>query len=334
MIRRYKWVDYGKGIIITLMVAGHVERAILSLLNTRIVQLLIFDRILYSFHMAVMFFLSGYLVNDLNIVKYDKEMYMSRIIKCMFKLYIPYLIWIYLYWFIKYFIYAGNEMVSISDLKVLWYTPRWNLWFLYALFVIQLLVLTIRCFTNNCYIIFSLFLGYYFLYIIYEKIQVSNKIELIGWLSYGVFYSYGMLIRGRNIKQFSKYVCISSILLILLAILLNYDDLYIECMLCAGLGISTLMYKLRAYIERFFSIFGIIGQYSLEIYICHFIVVRFFTKIIIDIGVSNIYIIWISGTFLCLLFPLMIVFMYTYINPLRWIQYMFHSYSLLINRKA
>lgn len=305
------------------MVFGHVERAIASNLSITYPALLFIDKVLYCFHMPVMFFLSGWLFWDLECR--SKKKYAYDLVKCVISLYVPYLFAIYGYWAIKYFIYSGNETVKLNDLLTLWFTPKWNLWFLCALCLIRVSVLTMRWITNKCEVIFLCFLAYYLVTIV-----MNFDGQWANYLTYGVFYAYGMCLRNKYIKR--NNLLLLTLGLLTIATIFFVLEYYTFCTLFAGMGVSGLFYLSRDKLKKIYNVFGVFGKYSLEIYICHFMGVSVSVKVLQHIGITNVYAICIFSTLFCVLYPLIVVFMYIYIKPLKWVRYIFHPYELIRNR--
>ena len=65
------------------------------------------------FHMPLLFIVSG-------MVRKDKEnltvkSFFSYLLKYVISLYVPYLLFGYIFWAVKFYIYAGNEPVTVTD---------------------------------------------------------------------------------------------------------------------------------------------------------------------------------------------------------------------------
>lgn len=114
--KRILWVDNLKGFLILLVVLGHCIQQI----NSAYQADLLF-RYIYSFHMPLFIFVSGY-------VCYRETMQWNTIRKRFFQLIIPFLVW------------TGVSAISSCDAYVITdiiLRPERGLWFLWALFFIS-----------------------------------------------------------------------------------------------------------------------------------------------------------------------------------------------------
>lgn len=141
-MKRIFWCDELRGIGIVLVVMGHMIHGIMNAGIVEVSELLqILDRIIYSFHMPLMFILSGYLSGYLykNPARTLKTG-IQNILKNIMSLYIPYLFFIYLYWGIGYFIFSGNDIVDMHMAGQLFYNPqKWHYWFFLVLCIIKIM---------------------------------------------------------------------------------------------------------------------------------------------------------------------------------------------------
>lgn len=150
---RIDWLDYAKGIGIILVVYGHV---ISGLSNAGVLQTISIEakqaldlsvQAVYLFHMPLFFFLSGLLFKDQHLTT-DRQRWMfagKKIIGLMY----PYLIWSIIF---------SVVMIAFSDktnlVKVSWsdipyqivFDPKSHMWFLYAICLINLIVLGLKKF--------------------------------------------------------------------------------------------------------------------------------------------------------------------------------------------
>lgn len=324
VIKRQAWIDNLRGIIIFLMVSGHIERAINTSLASKNIIFLVFDKLLYSFHMPVMFFLSGLLFKsskDLYNGQLKKRVYLREIIKIIIKLYIPYLVWIYGYWTLKYFIYSGNEVVIVKDLLVLWYQPRWNLWFLPALCYIEILARTIDFYFCNTKFVLAFFILYA---IIYSVFRPNGAIFL--YTFYAVFFYYGFFLK-MNYQRYSYTKIILAILIVFVSISATYNGAVYIGMLMAGIGICYLLFGNRKFFNNRLLFFDLFGKYSLEIYVCHFMGASLIVKML-NLIFNNVYIIWFFGTIICVTYPLIVPVLYNKTPIFHCIKYLFHPYEL------
>lgn len=129
---RVEWIDTAKGIGIILVVLGHIWLTRESY------------HYIYSLHMPLFFFLSGYLVN---FAKYDR--FRQFIMAKLSSLVIPYF-WFsfltYLYWLLIERKFSGNEVSPIAAFMNIFSSPGADqylphnpaLWFLTCLFIVAI----------------------------------------------------------------------------------------------------------------------------------------------------------------------------------------------------
>lgn len=132
--RRLEWLDAARGIGIVLVVYAHGARALFDVLpHLDIFEAL--DRLIYSFHMPLFFFLGG-LVSNRSLDR-SRGSYLSG--KFTTVIY-PYLLWSVIYWLLE-ILFASrvNSPVERDAILWIWLNPIEHLWFLYVLFLCQLL---------------------------------------------------------------------------------------------------------------------------------------------------------------------------------------------------
>ncbi len=148
---RIAWIDYAKGIGIILVVYGHV---ISGLSNAGVLQTISIEakyaldlsvQAIYTFHMALFFFLSGLLFKDRS-VKTDRQR-LGFAGKKIATLMYPYLIWSIVYGVVM--VLSADKTnrngMSWGDIPYqLVVEPKSHLWFLYALCLSSLLVLALK----------------------------------------------------------------------------------------------------------------------------------------------------------------------------------------------
>lgn len=131
-------IDVFKGIIILLVIAGHiVQNSLLG--GGRDHPLYIW---IYLFHMPAFFFCSGFLnkTNDIS----DFVTAKSYVIKKIYRIFIPYLIWCTIMYFYSQKQTSLNSLVCYMLLR-----PGYGLWFLQALFKFSILSLILMLLINK-----------------------------------------------------------------------------------------------------------------------------------------------------------------------------------------
>lgn len=285
---RNNQLDILKGIAAIAVVLGHIIQSVYS---SNFDSNIVF-RIIYSFHMPLFFWISGY------IVEMKKDYSVNSIIKKIYRLVIPFLTWIV----INNFLQKGDIKILINHFIKCFYDPSdGGLWFLWILFLCNMLAYII----NNL----ERIIGYYEISIIIVFLILG-----IGWLLSGftlilgyrllckesIFFVFGIYCSRkkvfeniRNTRFLSILICTLYCILVLFwhrdkyCIFYNYLDTVIlkigfwKYLIYFGEIIFyftvTLMglyfwYRISFYIERndiVKNVLTIIGMYSLEIYIFH-----------------------------------------------------------------
>lgn len=118
-------LDFYKGIAILLVVLGHsISRGVA---NHYLDPVMLW---IYSFHMPLFFFISGYLISY---TSYKKRTLGNNIQNKVFSLLFPYLLWTY-----------GVSLIEggkIPDLEFVFLSTDSNYWFIYLLFLFSLFYL-------------------------------------------------------------------------------------------------------------------------------------------------------------------------------------------------
>ena len=143
---RLSWVDYTKGISLFLVVFGHV---LLGLVHANLMEMSPLIELtwysLYSFHVAVFFFISGIFLGT-RAHRPPREFLKSLFCTLAY----PYVVWTILHSVIQSLMSRyTNSPFDLRDLWKLIYMPTSQFWFLFALFWISL----------TYYVLFKLKLG-------------------------------------------------------------------------------------------------------------------------------------------------------------------------------
>lgn len=140
MPKRIRWIDYGKGFAIFLVIIGHVALGSLESQNFDGIDVVILRYILeatYAVHTPVFFALSGYFFKPIGRI----SMIGSRVLKRLIALGIPYVVFSIVMVLLKTF--GGSSVRNqngLSGLLNIYWQPIDYLWFLFALFFVDLFV--------------------------------------------------------------------------------------------------------------------------------------------------------------------------------------------------
>lgn len=148
---RHLWVDYAKAIGIVLVVYGHVARGLMASgvpMDTALYSTI--DSIVYSFHMPLFFFLSGVFFVDSLEKRGGRRFFLNKVDVVLY----PYVVWSILQGSVE-VVLSGwtNNHINLSDLFSLFWMPRAQFWFLYALFGISLVSMVLYGFVKNSYVL-------------------------------------------------------------------------------------------------------------------------------------------------------------------------------------
>lgn len=318
---RLEFLDILRGIAIIMIVLGHMERGLVSA-GVNSYYALILDTFLYSIHLPLMFILSGMVEGIFGKLDNNKISYKKYVKKNIISLYIPYIIFIYFYWFVKMYIFSGNGEASFDDFFHLFYNGKWVFWFLLSLLSIKIVHGMFEKYVKNKYICIVFFI------IIYIT-SIFTKINVITWLSYGLFYSIGYFICKNNIlKNYKKYLISFSLIIMIIGLsLMNFVDNSVQ-MILIGIPTSFLLLYLF-YQKNCLKNIQICGKYSMVIYICHTLFTSLVRTLLIHIGITNFTFLLLLGTFFAIILSLLVVYGYKKIKILHFLEYLFYPNKVL-----
>ena len=272
--KRLIWADALRGLLILLVVLGH------SLQHGDFENRIAWN-VIYSFHMAAFFVISGY-------VGYKKEYVISSLLGKARQLLLPFVSWTLVGAFIR-----GNGISALYNAIL---KPDSSYWFVFVLFVILslfTLIITIckRLKVNSDYLLSG---GVIFLIIV----MVLSEFRLFGFqfisLYFG-FYVLGYMLNKYRIKIPANCVIVLGILWICMALfwrmhavptplqwatsyipasLLTYSYRYIAALFGSLFFIGLAMQSLNTD-NRICSTLAYFGNISLGIYIVHLFLAKF-----------------------------------------------------------
>ena len=138
---RLAWVDVARGIGILLVVYGHALRAQVTARQIDPVWNAAFqDDVIYAFHMHLFFFLAGLFVAG-SIAKGSAPFLRTKLVTIAY----PYVLWSVISALLGTLASgATNYEMDLGYVTGIWWKPIYQYWFLYALFVCDLVALAIR----------------------------------------------------------------------------------------------------------------------------------------------------------------------------------------------
>ncbi|MGQ7945109.1 acyltransferase family protein [Flavobacterium sp. WC2509] len=296
MKEHIEYIDFQKGICILLVVFGHLLQAN----TTESCHHPIFSFV-YSFHMPLFMFVSGYIGYKTYNVNNIWEA-ISGLVKKTRSLLLPYFIWpLIVYNLFLVNEYDFNIWTQFIDLLTRW-SPLWFLWDLflfYVLYTIFLLIYINVKLKKTIFIDFFAFFLFISMLLALRYFQLPFLTDLDSYILYCLFFFGGMFV--------SKYTLISKLILnksvffisftLFLVMVGNYDffDLGMKNKLIKiiiSISAIILIYNLsRLYTEN--SILQCrlkhYGRHSLVIYVTHFSMWTLLANTAIFSNLSNLY---------------------------------------------
>ena len=269
------WINVLKGIGIIFVVLGHF--IIPEFLHNYI----------YSFHMQLFFFISGYLMN------LNREMYtIDYICKKVNSLIVPFFIFNFtgiVYWNIRTYIFQNTILPfkkNASELFCLENITGWNepVWFLLSLFIIEILsyiLLNNKSYNMNLIFLLSIIVG-----IIYNNVE-DLPFQIDGAIIGFSFFIFGYIIKDKSIieRLYKKCTFKYVIILLILSIFFSYingsvnmsvgnlsNSIYTYISAFSGI----MLFSLLAYKINKSKILEFIGRNSLFIMLTHYFILDFY----------------------------------------------------------
>lgn len=138
---RLHWIDTAKGVGILFVVFGHAWRGAFHagiLRDDALFRLI--DGMIYAWHMPLFFFLSGLLFLDAIRTSAAAPFVRARVERLLW----PMALWTWIFFGIKLAVgNAANHPVAMADFPLIPLPPYEHLWFLWALFLAQMLVFAV-----------------------------------------------------------------------------------------------------------------------------------------------------------------------------------------------
>lgn len=294
MTKRIKWIDFGKGFTIFLVVLGHVLSGIYShgLYPTYRDELMIFSDLIFLIIMPIFFSLSGYLYKS----PYTWNGFFKMMKKKAANLLIPYVVFSVIYVFLENATNSHGSIKHVISWQTLLYIgikPIGYLWFLFALFFIFLIVG-----------IFDIYkIGYFVQLLIYLLLfSVSQFVHLpigINYIFNWIFFFYLGVIYKRYVNVIDrKYIYVFSLIIFIVSvgavfklsgISSNYNSPNLINFIPKVLSVY-LFFKLFSILPHgdFFKYFQHKGKYSLIIYLVHLPLISIVRVILFHIYTPNV----------------------------------------------
>lgn len=263
-MERIKWIDQTRGLAILLVILGHI----IGGLSTNVGSYSNFSReilynIIYAFHMPLIFAISGAVSNEerINNIREKKE-YFQYLKKCIVNLYGTYLIFAYLFAAVKFFIYQGNEIITIPEiLRIPFDYSAWKPgWYLLSLLIIKLLDFAIIKGIKNPKVRLAIWI---LLFLIGSYLPLAVLADVC---KHGLFFQIGRRWRQKKFEnpEFIAGMLIIAEVLKCEGVLVRFADLVIAIMLC------EIVVMIMIYLEdKQVFILTEIGKNSMIPYVLH-----------------------------------------------------------------
>ena len=297
-MEREIWIDYAKAIGIILVVVGHIGE---------VPDVLI--KIIYSFHMPLFFFISGYVYR-----RYD----LRRFTKVTQKLLFRYVI--YSVVFALSFLLMNGDQISISNIAhsmLIGYfeagNPAGTLWFLLTLYMTTIFYIVIDniSYKKIVYIISMLFAISGFVicnYDIHLPLRIQTSFVCI------LFFASGVLFRENENYKKLRILVLAFVTVIVLALLNSRVDLasdkigkIIYFIVGAMAGIYVVI-EISKQLPKL-DILSIIGRNSITIYLFHI-----YPGMILRVGLNAIGVHGVIGKLISYSFTWMIIALVIYMK--------------------
>lgn len=281
---RIIYIDKLRGLAIFFVVLGHIMESM------RLSSNIILDFI-YSFHMPLFFFISGFLVNN-NIN--DKKTLFSFMLKKTQTLMIPFFIWIGLF-----SLYVAN-----SYYDSLFHHSKMGYWFLQTLFELFLLnsclqylfsKIKIDKYKNDLFIIILIVMQLFLLMLDnYSNKNINNLLCIHHVNSFWLFFNLGIILNNYkyihvNILK-ERNIAIYGIMFIMMMYIQNIHESFILKILIKFVAVLFFYTTFRIYVSSSkYTILSYIGKRSMEIYVLHYFLLRGIDQIWKIIGLNDKY---------------------------------------------
>lgn len=312
---REVWVDYAKALGIILVVAGHVNRGLYSSGIYISKQFyILFDSIIYSFHMPLFFFLSGLFFATSIDKKGKKKFFIDKFDTIFY----PYVLWSLLQGGIEVILskYTNSKTELLDVLSFLLY-PRAQFWFLYALlmiFIVAGIIYRKQTFYSSLPLLVIISLAAY----IFSN-TIGSTLHINYLTNNAIYFFLGCLflkISGSIQPRVDwKMLFIIAVVFITLEYIfhitlkMNYADtgVFTFVLACTGIALMTALSMRLASLNL--KILEMIGTLSMAIYLVH-ILAGSGSRIILNkiFHIHNWYIHMLAGTLIGVSVPIAIYF--------------------------
>jgi len=227
--------------------------------------------VIYQFHMPLMFFISGMLSGK--ILRFTNADDRCHYVKDRFmRLMVPYFVIAFLYMPFKILLSRfANQPYDISGIWtiMLGENPDGGLWFLYVLFLIQVVMcILVRKQILLMSLIISVFMAVLITYLDTKWFRVDDAVFYLCFTVAGLYYTRSSLFEKKT--EFYSMIVFCLLFAVSLWIFIKTESPY--CRLSSGfLGIALVIgitknANMQSLVRR---VFAVLGKYTMDIYIFH-----------------------------------------------------------------
>lgn len=287
MKKRIAYLDNVKAFLILTVVMVH---SLVSTLPSY--QSNILFRYIVPFNMELFMFVSGYLM-------YKEEQPWSKIPHRFMQLMVPYFVWELIYG-IKHVIFDQGDLMDkvISHLTGAFVNPAGDgLWFLWALFFITVIQIAVVNVAKKLKMPSEILTAVVAVVMAAGLVVLKFKsfgYQFVAW--HYIYFNIGFYAKKHKeaIKPFAKYLMVSSVILYAVVPLfwvrnglptfVSHGHIaigYAYMFVCAVIGMCAFYTLFRTFANKESRFMGYIGKCTLAIYMVHFLVLEFFTFVLI-----------------------------------------------------
>ena len=233
------------------------------------------NRIIYSFHVPLLFVISGFLF----VYTYKKNTLIEFLKKKLARFFIPFVLLNIIAFIIKNLFFSKFIVHEQSDLLKMflypWDGPIPYFWFLYAIFFMLFISKLLYPFIKKHFVLLQILLITTFFINIFIPVNITNDLLCINsFLHYYVYFILGMII-SKYWEFFKKLISLKSTLLFfilyIISMVLNfYNPSSFYKFLIALLGILLIFFVAERAVncnKKF--LYGLIDGYYYQIYLLH-----------------------------------------------------------------
>lgn len=326
-------LDLLKAFCIFLVVLGHVAECFLQ--NNMFTEYSAFNnglyQFIYSFHMPLMFAISGY-VAGMGQKRHEKEKNGSYILKSIVSLYVPYLIFNYLFVIGKLFVLKGTVELGMEALYFGAILPSGVFWFLPALLIIRVVSWLLHKYLAKWeWIVFVLAT-------VVAVVGVVIDLEFFALdrvVQFWICYEAGFLLHlVENKWKCSNVVLgVAGFVMAAVSLVLFTDITSYFAKILIGIGISLFLLVITSGYRWSNPVISLLGTQTMVIYLLHSFVTGPLNSVFNLVLPEGGYAVrLLLQTLILFTFPLIAVFMYKKVKIFAWVEYIFYPNKLVFKK--